>query len=67
MMKANLMVRLDEDERAWLEAEAARQERSLANMIRWIMRRYREEASKSSSGAISAMIPSSSSMKRTLS
>ena len=42
MPKNNLSLRLDDEERAWLEAEAKSQQRSLANLIRYILREYRD-------------------------
>ena len=42
MPKNNLSLRLDDEERAWLEEEAKSQQRSIANLIRYILREYRE-------------------------
>ena len=41
MPKKNLTVRLEDDERAWLEAEAKKQSRSAGNLIRYILHCYR--------------------------
>ena len=41
MPKHNLSLRLDDEEREWLEAEANSQQRSVANLIRYILREYR--------------------------
>jgi hypothetical protein len=40
--KRNLTVRLEGEDREWLEAEAARQVRSVANLIYWILAEYRK-------------------------
>ncbi len=42
MVKHSLTLRLDDDERVWLEAEAKKQQRSIGNLIRYILRQYRE-------------------------
>ena len=49
MPKNNLSLRLDDEERVWLEEEAKSQQRSIANLIRYILREYRDtqEASRS--------------------
>ncbi len=41
MPKHNLSIRVDDDERAWLETEAKSQQRTVANLIRLALREYK--------------------------
>ena len=41
MLKSNFTLRLDEDELEWLHQEAKKQNRSVGNLIRYILREYK--------------------------
>ena len=42
MPKSNFTLRLNEDELEWLHQEAKKQNRSVGNLIRYILREYKQ-------------------------
>ena len=45
-MRHNFTVRVSDEEAEWLKQEAERQGRSVANLIRLLIMRYREDTDK---------------------
>ena len=51
LTKSNLTLRLEDEERAWLEDEARKQSRSMGNFIRYVLHDYKVNHCASSSEA----------------